>query len=229
MRLLICFLVLVLSSVPAPISAQSAETGSIIPKSNAVTNDNEGKVRGDKARRVADGFATCMVGRHYNATLKVLNIPFSSPERAKAIANLMDRECLNNGLLSFSSTAIQGSLYKALFLREFRSKLPQFNENPLDFEKLEMAKTQLSFASPASEVLNFAGCIVRLDTINSKSLMLSPAGTKSELIAMDALRPAMTKCIKGDQQLSFDKSYFVGALAEAFYREAQAFNSAGVK
>ncbi len=213
-----------LMSTAAP--AQSPDIGSIIPKTRPVTNDHDGTVRGDLARRIADGFAVCVVGRHYKAVLKALTTPVGSAERNKAITNLMDRNCLNNGSLSFSSVGVQGSLYKALVIHDLQSKRIEFSPTPLDFEKLEMTATGFPIASSAAQMLNFAGCLVRHDTQHSKALILSKAGSKGEIEAVNALRPAMDACVGATQRLSFGRDYLSAAVAEAFYREAQVSISA---
>jgi hypothetical protein len=218
---------LVLGAKSSGLMAQAYDNATLIPKVEAVTNYYEGNVRGDQARRVADAFAVCMVGRHYKSALKIFETPPNSTKRANALHDFADNECLNNGTLSFSSNGFQGSVYKALVLRDFRSKSVQFSAIPLDFEKLEMASSGGTVSSTHAKLLNFAGCVIRQDTEVSKGLILSQAGTKSEIDAIKALRPAMDKCVAADQQLSFSKDTIVGAFSEAFYREAQASNAAG--
>jgi hypothetical protein len=221
------FMLLALGSKGSGLVAQAYDNATLIPKVEAVSNYYEGNVRGDQARRIADAFAVCMVGRHYKSALKIFEIPPNSTKRARALRDFADNECLNNGTLSFSSDGFQGSVYKALVLRDFRSKPVQFGATPLDFEKLEMALSGGTVSSPHAKLLNFASCVIRRETEVSKGLILSQAGTKSETDAIKALRPAMDNCVAEDQQLSFSKDTIVGAFSEAFFREAQALNAAG--
>lgn len=98
---------------------------------------------------------------------------------------------------------------------------------PIPAERV--ADQQRRFDEKAGDVaLSRVGeCVVRTDAAMARAALLTPMDTPQELAALQAVAPALSKCLPQGQTLGFDRMSLRGSLAVAYYRLASAVQPSG--
>lgn len=179
-----------------------------------VSRDDVGQP--DSARRVLGTFATCIVRSNLRGTKRYLQTVPGTTEATKTAVQLTD-VCLARGSLNFHEPLLRGSIYEALYRKEFGK------EGPTDFSVLgpiyygvptgEDSKVQATVS-----LRHFADCVVRSDAWAAQALVLSPIGEEAETAAFSRVLPHLETCLSEGAELRFSKGMVRGLIAEAMYR-----------
>jgi hypothetical protein len=209
-----------LQSLPAQAQSES-RIGSNIPAPAAADYPDEpGLSQIDRARIVSNNFGRCVVARYRKKADALVARRLFGKDLLASLKRVTTSECLNNVELTIPTELMLGSVFRALYVRDFGQQPPAIQPQPVDF--------RVFIAAPdAPEVQNhlalasFAGCVVRSDLVNSRNYLFSTPGSKNETAALNALAPQFNQCLPKGAQIKFSKSVMSAILAEALYREAQ--------
>jgi len=214
--------------VLSPGSAAFAQATGSIRGDTAPISVPEGRVVGDPARAIMDKFAACVVRRHHSPVIKSLQMEREAAEQYEAIHKLLDAECWGgNGLENQSSGSdveltaapfsYRAALFKAVIKHDFAAHPVTFISEPTVAAGLHNVD------------LKFADCVVRSDPAAALRAVVATAGSSEEAAAVGALGPQMSDCVASGLTLSFTKVTLLAYLAEAYFLEAEAAESANGK
>ena len=208
---------LVALMVASPLMPQT-----ILPRPDPATAEREGVSKGDSARRTMDQYAKCVLGRKRGFVLEALALPSGSLEQNQAFSKLVNSDCIFSAELQFNAPVFRGSFYTALVRAKFARKDVSFRPEPVDYSKQPLPEGSSPPVPPVVQLLNFASCVIHKDSENARDAILAAAGSPKENAAMAELSKVYGQCLYSDQTLRFSKAILKGALAEAYYREADA-------
>ena len=89
-------------------------------------------------------------------------------------------------------------------------------------EQIRNLRLNADRARYLSDLSKVGECVVRSDTANAHSLLLSPVESSLESLRFAALKPAVSKCLPSGRSFSLDKAMLRGAVGYNFYRLAKA-------
>ena len=192
-----------------PVFAQHAPvTGSILADPAARISDRNIS-EADRARQTMNDYATCLVKIRTVAVRKALNAGSDAAVNG-ALAKLAIPDCLDSGMLRMPEQLLRGSIYRALYLREFARE-----------PSVPAGVTNAAAVDPDDNPLrNFGHCVNHLDQVNTRMAVMARPATVAERQAFNALSPTLGQCVAPGNQIRFTRSVLQGALAEAAYRQA---------
>jgi hypothetical protein len=171
-----------------------------------------------EARRVLNDYATCLVKESERRVHEFL-ITFPGTAEARKIgADIAESDCLYTGQLRFQPSLFRGSLYEALYSRDFAQKATiDFTAAPaLDYSVGKPSGDEAADGQVA--IRNFADCVIRADPANARALTLSKVSSSEESRAFEALKPELSGCLTTGIELTFSKPVLRGLVAETLYR-----------
>lgn len=202
----------VMASPIATAQIVAAETG----PSRPATITEEGEYSGAKARLVMEGFARCVVLRHRIAALRAIALAPMSLDENKALAKLVDDNCLRNGTMNFSPVHFRGGLYTALYRERFGAGIGTLRTDPVDFA-LGVTPTPESPTARAIALRQFIDCAVRRRPNAAHQIVTGKAGSTIENAGFSALLTDLTACMVKDARVRFTRTELEGLVAEVLY------------
>lgn len=204
--------VLVLCSFPL-----RAQTGTRIHRYDpAEINDSASLSPADRARSTMDRYASCLVDYNEPKVRRFLSM-FPDKNAEDFGSRLASSECLGSGEMSFSATIFRGSLYKALYRKEFGKSGVAINGASIDYAA-EAKDFPAEVAGPYIALRQFAECVVVKDVPQSREITLAAAGSQREKAGFAALSPLFGPCLQQGVNVTFSKQVLGGLIAETLYR-----------
>ncbi len=208
----------------APPASASAPTevlpGSDSARAAPVQVPVHGKSANDAAWAAIVPFASCTVHAHRSMVENVLTMPPLDKRSQSALKSLADNDCLGAGEVDMPYTLMRGGLYAALYAADYNSAPAVATMTPLDFT----ADVGGAASLEAQEYLwlhQFADCVVRADTPDSRALVLAGVGNPSENAIFTALASHFNACMVKGQSLTFSKTVLTALIAEVLYRQTK--------
>ena len=169
----------------------------------------------DRARKTTLDFARCILARYPQQVQAAITEP-DSTSGDRSLRKLADSDCLSDSTLEMPAPIFRGSLYRALYIRDFGKQPPakfeanidyvaQMSGNPLGRERLILKA--------------YASCVARMNPDGARALVLADVASKPEAEAIRELRPTLGACLK-DGTVRFSKGVLQGNIAEVLYRDA---------
>jgi hypothetical protein len=182
-------------------------------------------VLGASAPALADGlpqiteqFGTCTVKHDPSGSLEFVNTPIDSPQFASVMKRVVSPDCLDLGGLQVQPLILRGSVFAALYRKEFRRAAP-------DLKLVPMVEYSTGYATPLSDAAsNLVGlarlgdCVVRADAGSARELVLNHPETPAEERAIGRIAAVMPACIEKGRTIGFSRDMIRAAVAEALYR-----------
>jgi hypothetical protein len=213
-------LLLPLAVLTTPV-AHAQETGTLIQR-KAAQNYN---ITTGAARPFADAFGACLVSREKGRVAKLIDLPVDSKEHEKLFDSLNEYydECVSDGTLRLSELTLRGSLFQALYLRDYAGSTA--TSFPTEIQTGYRQLYAVSLSDKARMYLsleNFGECVSRTDAQAVRALLRSVPSSAEEGQAVTALMPQLSACTTKDNTIRMTRSNLRGALAEGLYRLTRA-------
>ena len=170
-----------------------------------------------EARAALNAYAACLVANlpAYAAAF-VKELP--GRHRSEHDAQMLSvRACPRDPEIRYDDNALRGSLFVAMYKRDFVDQAPVISALPLDYAD-EIEGAQSALASRYVAVRQFGECVVRQEPVVSRSVVISPAGSIQESAAINDLKPALSRCLDQGAQVEMTKSSLTKLIAEVLYR-----------
>jgi hypothetical protein len=209
-----------LQGLPAQAQKESRIGSNIPAPASAEYPDTPGLSKVDRARIVSNNFGRCVVATYRKKADLLVAKRLFGKELMISLKRLATGECLYDVDLTIPTELMLGSIFRALYIRDYGQQPPAIQPQPIDFK---------AFAGTAEgpdlnnhlALAGFADCVVRSDLVNSRNYLFSTPGSKNETAALNALGPQFNQCLPKGLEIKFSKSVMSAILAEALYREAQ--------
>jgi hypothetical protein len=180
---------------------------------------------GASAPAMADGlpqlteqFGTCAVARDPSGSLEFVSTPIDSAQFAGVMKRVVTRDCLDLGGLQLQPLILRGSVFAALYKRDFRQAAP-------DLKLVPMVEYSAGYATPLSDAASntvglarLGDCIVRADAGAARELILNHPETPAEKRAIGQIAAVMPACIEKGRTIGFSRDMIRASVAEALYR-----------
>lgn len=201
-----------------------------------------------ETRRIIHAYADCVVKGDHDLASRAILSNFTNEDIFKRHRNLIRPDCVaeaaNRGVsIGFRDDTYRYAIADALIasdLRTFntadfsdRAKLT--HHQPMDEAELaearskklsekEIERLQHVYQSrlTVSVLSHYGECIVRGDPMGSRALLMSEPTSVSEKQAIEALRPALVRCLAKGESVKLDKTNLRGTIAINYYRLAMA-------
>lgn len=172
-----------------------------------------------EAQRVMNDYARCVLIRRSSLAMRFLQTPPRSREAARAGSRAATNVCLGRGELSFHAPLFRGSLFEALYDREFgrRGAEDLGAVPPIDYAA-DHPDRESDIARQQTSLRQFADCAVRADPAAAHSLIASEVTSEAESRAFAALGPELNGCLPQGIELRFSRPVLRGLIAETLYR-----------
>ncbi len=193
----------------------SGETGSLITRRSAQIS---GESKAD-ARLTAKRFGECTLARSPAAAAQLVDMAVDAPGFDKHVRRVIHEDCLSAGELRLPGTVIRGTIFEALYTRDFgRSANPNLKSAPtFDYTK----PYSRPFSGSAESVIGLAivgDCAVRTDPVAAHQLVTSIPGTQLEDRAVAQVARHLPGCVPPNKAFKFSRSIIRASVAEALYR-----------
>ena len=206
--------------VPGVAAAQSqpggtSETGTLINRRSAQIH---GESRAD-ARLTSKRFGECSLARAPVAAVQLIDAPVDGPDYDRLIKRVIVDDCLSVGELSLPHQVIRGSLFEALYIKEFGHRAPTSLKDVPTFDYSSGYSRPLS--GEALSVISLAvvgDCVARSAPIAAHELITSIPGSGIEDRAVAVVARLLPGCIPPKQTVKFSRSVMRASVAEAMYR-----------
>lgn len=196
-------------------------------------------------RKIMAEFARCVVDSHTKKATEVIASNIDNTTIKKSYGLLIDGACLaktaGSVKLEMGGDLFRYALADALFQKNLAKK------SPLDFAqvpKLEHVSfgDRAAFEAGMAKIKNkkrrasmeynfdqyngvaylsrFGECVVRLNPIAARSLLLTPVASPAELAAITSLRPALAECLIPGRTVTFNAGMIRGVAAINYVRLA---------
>lgn len=175
----------------------------------------------DQSRSTILAFARCTVRSHRKIVESVLAMPPLDKQSQYALGKLADSDCLRAGELEMPNILMRGGLYAALYIADYDSVPAVPIMTPLDFT-VDVGGATTPEAQQYLWLHQFADCVVRADTLDSRALVLAEVASPSENAIFAALAPHFSGCLIKGQSLTFSKAVLASVIAEVLYRQTKA-------
>ena len=213
--------------------------------STAIAADKSDQKEIAPNRKIMADFARCVVNSQLKRATEVIVANIDNVTIEKRYGLLIDGKCLNQTAGSVTLT-MGGDLFRyALADAIFQKTLAQ--QTPVNFAqapKLEhvsfgdrvafeasMAKNtnkrkrermQYSFDqnNAVAYLSRYGECIVRLDSISARNLLLTPVASPSERSAISQFRPTLAECLIPGSTVTFNAALIRGVAAINYVRLA---------
>lgn len=162
-------------------------------------------------------YATCLVDQWPGVVQDVTAAFPDSEDYKRAVAMLGSSPCAGNVMQNVPSQLVRGSLYQALYAKNFADQMPAMTASALSVDE-EVRDRPEDKAASYKALRQYGECVVRTDTPASRALTLSRAGSTDELQALSALQPTFARCLTAGGQITFSKAVLTGVIAEVLYR-----------
>lgn len=169
------------------------------------------------ARRVMRDFGRCVAREQRFLVERFLRMDRADPNLRRRAIGLATEDCLWGGNLRFREELLRGSLFEALYIRDFQS-------HPVDISGVP----PVAYVANEDELgerhrywlaLNrLADCVVRSDPRSARSLLLSDVDTSEERDLFAAIAPRLSSCLVDGASISFSRQVLRGLIAESLYR-----------
>ncbi|SCW68357.1 hypothetical protein SAMN02927924_02105 [Sphingobium faniae] len=206
-----------------------APTGSHIHRPKPVEIVDSVKLtKSEIARRATNEFGQCVVMTSPKKVDVTVALGLKEPALTRSLKSLATPECLREGALKMPQELMLGSIFRAMYLRDFSKAQPPLLERGFDFKAL--VEDPNSPDGVAQILLrDFADCVVRADLEASRTLTMSTAGSAKEKSAFAMLIPKMGPCMPQGLTVNFSKDVLAALIAEVLYRNSRdAFAAASV-
>lgn len=206
--------------VPGVAAAQSqpggtGETGTF---ANRRAAQIQGESRAD-ARLTSKRFGECSVARAPVAAVQLVDAPVDGPDYNRLIKRVIVDDCLSVGELTLPHQVIRGSLFEALYIKEFGRRTPTSLKGVPTFDYSSGYSRPLS--AEAQNVIGLAvvgDCVARTAPVAVHELITSIPGSGVEDRAVAVVARLLPGCIPPRQTYKFSRSVIRASMAEAMYR-----------
>jgi hypothetical protein len=169
------------------------------------------------ARVVMAQYSSCAVKTAKSQVERLLTLSPDSKQAKALEGHLLTNACPKFEMLSFDRTLLRGSLYRALYQRDFSAQAGPLSATPIDF-----AKDRTDPAQPAARqyiaMRKFAQCVIQSDADKARAFVLKPVESAEEKAALGALKPVLASCLQDGASVSLTKTMLSAALSEVLYR-----------
>lgn len=161
--------------------------------------------------RAAHVLAAC--GVRNKASLAESYAAQPGPAADNAYDRLLDG-CLRNGAPPLDPRLVRGSIYEAMYERDFASG------GARTFDSVPPLAMPTQGTNPAFEgaLLRFGECVVRAAPADARALLASEPGGGDETSAIAALNPRLSPCMTSGLTVTFSAPVLRGVIAEALYK-----------
>lgn len=208
----------ILSAAPAV----AQETGTLITHRSAQVHGS-GKT---DARETMLAFAECLVSRSPGRTANIIDVRIDSPEYERMMGSYFDEIgdlCMSGGELTMNETLLRGSVFQALYQRDFGDEGPTSFDPALDTGYRAMYTEPVARKGKLSLGLeSFGECVARADGATVRKLLMMRPDSQGEAEAFQTIQPFLNGCIPVGVELTFSLATLKGALAEGMYRLSRA-------
>ena len=193
----------------------SSETGTLITSRPA-------EVRGESrldARLTLRQFGSCTLRRTPQVALQVVNLPVDVPDFDKTIRRIASEDCLVAGDLHMPPSLLRGSLFEALYLRDFgRAVAPALKGVPSFDYARGYSRPLSAVAQNTIGLAVVADCVARTSPISAHEFITSLPGSPLEDRAFTVVGRLLPGCVPPQQTFKFSRSVVRSSVAEAMYR-----------
>jgi hypothetical protein len=201
-----------------------------------------------ETRALTHTYAKCVVGRQAAKASEALLKNADNTMILRKYRSLVSSECLARNVPGGATMVFRGDLYRyaladAMVNRELAtdpvpdlSAVPRLDQRPMpehpqevrpNGKKLSKRRYEAALEEYQKEasfgfLARYGECIVRLDTANSKALLLTSPDSPEEARRFTALRPALEHCLPDEWTLKFGRTALRGTIAINYYRLAHA-------
>ena len=186
------------------------------PRNPARVPDQPGIPKALKARQVSEAYGRCVVARKPKDALWLATHPVFEVEWGERSTV---SECLDSGELRMDRRLMRGSIYQALYLRDFVGAAPTLRKEDPDYAS-DMPAAAPSLGQYLAE-RRFAQCVLRAEPARVDALLRASPGSVAEEQAFGWIMIAMKPCLPAGTTFSFGKALLLGWLAEAAYRTSE--------
>jgi hypothetical protein len=179
------------------------------------------------ARTVIDRFGECALKRDNAHALEVIQTPVDDPNYKKLLGQLASTGCLDIGELTIPDLIFRGSIFAALYKRDFKHSQDDLRTVPkVDY----LSGYKLPLSHDATNALAFAylgDCVVRSDADAARDLIRYEPEAPSSKRAMTRIAAKLSACVDKGQTIAFSRDMISAGVAEGLYRlTVQAHRSA---
>jgi hypothetical protein len=125
------------------------------------------------------------------------------------LAKLATNDCILSGELQMGRTMFRGSIYRALYARDFGADAA-------------LPASEVRLTTSSDPVLVFGDCVATLDPGETRAFVLARPATSMEDDAVAKLAASFARCLTAGNEARFSKTVLQGALAEALYKRSTA-------
>lgn len=217
--------------------AQETPLGSRIRKPTAVAPaDLRGMNQALVARTVMDQYGRCIVASRPGVTEMVVSSSPLGPDLWKSLEKHDLADCLSTAgmstvVLTLSTAALRGSVFKALYPRDHANAVPAMPAAGPDGAPPQpdwLADVTGAGKAPPDDpqvqtyvaLRRLSACVVLNKTDAVHRLLLARPGSDAETAIFGEITPTVSGCIPDGQQLALSKLVLIGVLAEVAYRTA---------
>lgn len=196
-------------------------------------------------RKIMSGFASCIVNSYTKQATEVIALNIDNATINKRYERLLDGACLAKTAdvvaLGMGGDLFRYALADAIFQKDFaKAATPDFAQVP-KLEHVPFAD-KATFEAEIAKVKNkrkrasrqerfdednivaylsrFGECVVRLNPIAARNLLLTPVDSPNELAAIGPLRSMMADCLKPGSTVTFNAGMIRGVTAINYVRLA---------
>lgn len=201
----------------------------------------------DDTRRLMAGYAKCVVQRRWEKASEAILKNVDNGTILKHYRGLIDGDCLTKqtrlaGKMTFAGDLYRYALADALVAKEFGASgpvdfsaapklvqraAPEAPKAPADDSKSEKRRYERELDDynemTGFRVLGAIGeCVVRLDPVSARALVLSKPTTDDEDRHFETITPTVANCLPEGETVKFGKLALRGTIAINYYRLAHA-------
>ena len=171
--------------------------------------------KAERSRAVMDYFGMCMLGAEGGNVRKFVMLPPGSAKARKLADYFVSDECMTPGELRFNQSLLRGSLYRALYIDEFKAGAAPMPADMIDY-RADFGADPLDDVQVA--LRQFADCVVRAEPKAVRGMLLSVPGSAAESERFREVMPSLGPCMASGSQVKFSKPVLFGLVAESMYR-----------
>ncbi len=190
-----------------PVSAQYTPYAIAVPSERNLSET-------DRARDLMNRYGLCVVKQHFGLVRRAI-AQTDDAAQTRALAKIAGDDCLSTGRLRMSPLLFRGSVYRALYIRDY-ALMPRDTLAALVATKL--SDDQVS--------IDFGACVAKLSPDGARALVLSDPATTAEKNAIASLRPSLSDCLPPKAQVRVTMSGLQATLSEALYKRMVALQQA---
>ena len=175
--------------------------------------------------------AQCALRYERSDVDRTLAMKTDTQEYVRSLTGLASSKCLRTGQYSFQPSAFRATLFRELYLSEFKHRVIAALQSSVGYAA-DIRDPNTDSATMYLVGHKLADCVVVKDPADSRKLVLMEAGDWREDKTFASLMNPLQDCLPVGQTVALDRYQVSGWIAEALYRESKhalATNAAGGK